>query len=422
MGTVIIGGGPAGLGPLVSALQEGRHEELLASRVMWLEQGDAPGPGCLGGFDIMSDTRASVLLECLDRDGSGLLRPLRDRSAAVEVARFGDGPLPLPVAARFLAALGARAQAIIDQSPSRLLTRMRAFRVVQESDGQFLVFSHGPSGVVCHRARRVVYALGGRVVTHGDNFETGAHVFTAFSLFRGSSDSLRAVLTGTECPQVVILGASHSGFAAATMVLDRFSSELGHGRLRILARRRPKVFYPDLASAHRDGYDEAGPDDVCPITGRVHRLGGMRLRSRDLLRGLWGLGGATADPRVRLDVLSDQEIQGLVRSADVVITALGFTARTCPLYGATGRRIALSAERGNRAPLVDGRSRLLRKDGTPVVGAFGVGLGSGLVPSGAMGGEPSFSGQTNGLWLYQNDIGKMLLDRMVPPLHDAPPL
>jgi hypothetical protein len=36
---------------------------------------------------------------------------------------------------------------------------------------------------------------------------------------------------------------------------------------------------------------------------------------------------------------------------------------------------------------------------------FGIGLGTGFKPSPGMGGEPSFRGQANSLWLYQNDIG-----------------
>jgi hypothetical protein len=30
-----------------------------------------------------------------------------------------------------------------------------------------------------------------------------------------------------------------------------------------------------------------------------------------------------------------------------------------------------------------------------------------------MGGEPSFDGQTNGLWLYQNDVGARVLDQVL---------
>ena len=46
--------------------------------------------------------------------------------------------------------------------------------------------------------------------------------------------------------------------------------------------------------------------------------------------------------------------------------------------------------------------------GTVLHNIFGIGLGSGFKPNLAMGGEPSFSGQLNSLWLYQNDIGAVV--------------
>jgi hypothetical protein len=41
-------------------------------------------------------------------------------------------------------------------------------------------------------------------------------------------------------------------------------------------------------------------------------------------------------------------------------------------------------------------------------GALGIGLAAGFIPSGALGGEPSFRGQTNGIWLWQNGVGAMI--------------
>jgi hypothetical protein len=44
---------------------------------------------------------------------------------------------------------------------------------------------------------------------------------------------------------------------------------------------------------------------------------------------------------------------------------------------------------------------------------FGIGLASGHVPDGRLGGEASFSGKANGLWLWQNDIGQMIVDQLL---------
>ena len=43
----------------------------------------------------------------------------------------------------------------------------------------------------------------------------------------------------------------------------------------------------------------------------------------------------------------------------------------------------------------------------------GIGLAAGFVPWGKLGGEASFVGQANGLWLWQNDVGMMIVDQLI---------
>jgi predicted oxidoreductase len=63
--------------------------------------------------------------------------------------------------------------------------------------------------------------------------------------------------------------------------------------------------------------------------------------------------------------------------------------------------------------MVDKHCRVLDARGQPIPGAFGIGLAAGFVPWGRLGGEPSFRGQANGLWLWQNDVGQMIVDQVL---------
>jgi hypothetical protein len=72
--------------------------------------------------------------------------------------------------------------------------------------------------------------------------------------------------------------------------------------------------------------------------------------------------------------------------------------------------MSLQADHGG--PAVDSDCRLLTEQGCPIPGVFGLGLGSGFRPTGMMGGEENFKGQANSLWLYQNDIGAMIHDKV----------
>ena len=63
--------------------------------------------------------------------------------------------------------------------------------------------------------------------------------------------------------------------------------------------------------------------------------------------------------------------------------------------------------------MVDRHCRVRAGDGAPVPNVYGIGLAAGFVPWGKLGGEASFRGQANGLWLWQNDIGQLIVDQLL---------
>jgi hypothetical protein len=46
---------------------------------------------------------------------------------------------------------------------------------------------------------------------------------------------------------------------------------------------------------------------------------------------------------------------------------------------------------------------------------FAIGPAAGFVRHGKLGGEPSFRGQANGLWLWQSDVGALIVDVLLTP-------
>jgi ubiquinone/menaquinone biosynthesis C-methylase UbiE len=67
--------------------------------------------------------------------------------------------------------------------------------------------------------------------------------------------------------------------------------------------------------------------------------------------------------------------------------------------------------------IVDDAGRLLVKNGGTHValsGVFAYGLGSGMTVNNLIGGEPSFQGRVDSVWLYNKDIGRVLLEHLLP--------
>jgi hypothetical protein len=183
----------------------------------------------------------------------------------------------------------------------------------------------------------------------------------------------------------------------------------------ILHRRPLRIYYPSVDAALADNYTEFGPEDICPVSGRVFRLAGFRLESRELIMRARGLAGRPAEPRLHLHKLgeNDAESLALLDDADLVIAAQGYRPRALPVFDVAGLPVALHSQTGPQAPLVDGQCRVMDAAGEPLPNLFAIGLAAGFVPHGKLGGEPSFRGQANGLWLWQSDVGGLIVDALL---------
>jgi hypothetical protein len=141
----------------------------------------------------------------------------------------------------------------------------------------------------------------------------------------------------------------------------------------------------------------------------------MRLDSRELLMRLFGIGGRPPEPRMKLHQLmqEDAEAVAFIDSADLVVAALGYRPNALRILNVDGAEIPLLAHTGPKAPMVDDSCRVMDSNRGPIPGLYGIGLAAGFVPRGKLGGEPSFIGQANGLWLWQNDVGSIIVNAVL---------
>lgn len=418
-GTVIIGGGPGGMGPLIWAAQTGNLNTWLGQGVTIVERQPMLG-GTLGRYAINSDSLGAAYLECLEAPlAIDALRMLRDDPVTHEMERYRHTFPPLKLVDRFIRRIGASLEALIRSHPDcRILSGIGARALHLQHDGSLRVdLDNGDS----LSTRTAIMALGGRQNWSQQLWEALRpglslsdcrlrHLMSSDRLLTPQGlEEISQVLAEADGRQIVILGGSHSAYSVAwavTRLID--GNALASGQIMVLARRPPPIFYPDAAAAAADGY-AVDPGDICPRTNRVNRLGGLRGNGRDIWRQITCRPQAQPEPRVLTALLNDysaEELRALLEDAAVVIPAFGYSAATLPVFTHRNRRIALQADAGRAA--VDDAGRILRADGEVLPNVFGIGLGNGYRPSGSMGGEPNFTGQANSLWLYQNDIGALL--------------
>jgi hypothetical protein len=416
LSTVIVGGGPGGLGPLIWAAQHGRLAGWLDEGVILLERSGRLG-GNLGRYGINSDSLGGSYLECLAPDViPEPMRRLRDEAVTADMALYRGAYPPLPLVDRYMGRIGQAMTEIFAHHPaSEIRLRTEARSVHLRPDGTVAVVAssgNGPTHTLV--ARSAVVAVGGRQPWRDQSLAPGLAFSDVRARLMPSNDVLsheglaeaNEILRAAGDRRIVILGGSHSAYAVAWALLELpGAAHLADGQLAIVQRRPPRVFYPDRAAADADAYP-VDPGDVCPRTQRVNRMGGLRGHGRDIWRRIMARPGVEPETRIAiLDMadLSDAQLRALVDEAALVAPCLGYRSATIPIIDVHGRRLALRADADGDS--VGDDCRLVLADGGALPNVYGIGLGTGFRPSLAMGCEPNFSGQANSLWLYQNDIG-----------------
>ena len=165
--TVFIGAGPAGIGPLVCAVQKGTFAQLLDSDIAVLDATNIIGRGAIGQYVINSDTLSNTFLECLRNQGGGPLAPLLTAESTHAIQQHADGPAPLRLVGDYMADLGQAVRRAIDAHPaSQFLARTTAQSITLNRDGTLTTHARwtddeGSTHMLGLQSTNVVVATGG---------------------------------------------------------------------------------------------------------------------------------------------------------------------------------------------------------------------------------------------------------------------
>jgi cation diffusion facilitator CzcD-associated flavoprotein CzcO len=425
---LILGAGPAGLAPLLAAARSEKLQELLDAGVVVVEKGTSVGAGDLGSYSISSDSAAEAFLDAISDMKYPQLTSLSANRYAERIRRRIGDSVPLKLAARLQLAIGEALCGMVSASPrGRVMLQTRALSTRRTCDGQWLtsVQDVRTGTVRTIRSKSVVMAMGAeqplsRLYTERVAGEpllpkrSAKIVQSGFALTGEGLRQIRKDLAQHENPRVVIIGSSASAGAVARVLLsEKAKISFGENGVSLLARKPLRIFYPSAVDALRDGYTDFGPEDICPVSGRVFRLAGFRLETRELMKQVLRVGGRVGEPRLNLHMITadnDAETAKLLDEAHVIVAAMGYRPRSISVFDTEGKSWKLQSQTDEMVPAVDRNSRVLDDRGRQMPGLYGTGLASGFVPRGRFGGEASFKGQANSLWLWQHDIGEQIAD------------
>ncbi|HET6243817.1 MAG: FAD-dependent oxidoreductase [Bacteroidetes bacterium] len=427
--TVIIGAGPAGTGIIFNAIRKGKLKELLEGGLAFIESTGNFASGTIGKYLVNSDSNGGVFLECLNDTGTDWFNHLQADEKVKSIAEMASNPVPLELVGEYLHRLGAALKNIINGiSPSGIFQNSKAISIYKEKSGQFLVkMQTTEDGKVTERlieAESLVFAMGGK-----QDFENMANssitpslklkefeqkIFLTDEFFTAPGLSKAEVLIRkAKCNKVVVIGGSHSAFSSIWLMLNKMNGiEFEKAAISLIHRGKFKLFYESKEKAWAEGYGDFTEADICPVTQRVFRMGGMRADSKDLLRKLFGL-SHQREERIELLEIDDggdnsEILKKKLNEAALIIPAFGYQPNTIPLYDEAGVELMFSQK-----PLVNKYCQVMDVNGNTITGLYGIGLASGFLPWGEMGGEASFNGQTNSLWAYQHGIGELIFNQLM---------
>lgn len=362
----VIGFGPATLGLPLAADRMGELRSIATHGMAFVDRAISPAVLRTSRFPFLIESNSPARDFVAGVDPAGRFGDVLDRPAGRKLVEHGERRVPLQHVGEYLADLADEITGWLNGTTSGIRYGREVRRVRQNADGTFTSLCTAGRPVL--RSHTVVLATGATEDTarHG---VPGDRLVPSARLLAGDLDQVeQAVRAGRP---VVIVGGSHSGFAAVGLVLARYGGAVRPGQITVVHREIALSFSSVAELTAAGPLTEAPPMKrpvVCPETGVVNRFSGLRGAARQLCLAVL----ARAEDRVRLCPAGTAEARQAIAEAAVVVHASGYRGTTPEVVEADGTPVPLGREHGCIA--VDEACRVLGPRG-PLAGVHGLGIG-----------------------------------------------
>ena len=418
----IIGGGPAGIGPLVAADRVCGLQRFLGEDggVALINPNRRLGSGGLHGLKITSNSPGYDFLEGIRADGD--LASVLRREPAKVLERAGHNPLPLPHVAEFLEDLGREIGHALetDRNSAFIEADTGVFQIGIYDDGHGGVIfesesldkplgkyqDFGPRHVLA-RSRHLVIATGAREELQYKDYE--AKLVTSQNVL--SEEGIGEIQNRTrEFPgsPIVIVGNSHSAWSVA----HKLRKAVGDTEIHLFSKNGVKVFFSSRQEAYQAGYsfDE---NDVCVKTERVNRFLGIRGDAKELfLRSQNGGENKVHLHTYRWGEESYKEFETFLNAATTIVQATGYRPNELYIYDYSGY-IGHGLAGASDSTYTDELARIIGEEvgDSPIPGAYAIGLGRTRLSTKTIGGEPNAQGKSiDGVNIYHGPVGEIIIE------------
>ena len=431
-GCVIGGAGIAGMGFLFNALKNGNLAELTRHGLIVIDASDKPGTGLLGQYRITANSVGDVFIDCL-RDPAlrEVFEPLEYSPAYWRIRGQAQSAPPLADVGVLMAEASRLVLDFIVRRYGVKIWHSTTITGVLCEDEEFCVQVETEGCVRQVRCQALVLNLGGHqqpqhlidsLARQKLPLRSAVNIQGSDQLLRMNAVQLRNVFaTALACEgRITVVGGSHSAFSVVENLADALEFA-GLQELTLIHRSQIRLFYESAEQALAAGYEFDPVRDVCPVSGRINRSGGLRYRALDIGREALKT-GRVGKTGVRIQLLQtdggkpgDFELaKAALAESSVVVQCTGYQPRLPALRDEHGNPIVLREAKGGLDS--DSCGCPVDKNGRRLRGLHLFGLGAGLGVDPLLGSEPSFDGRIYGVWQFHHDASRVVIDAVLARL------
>ncbi|WP_445179252.1 hypothetical protein [Pseudomonas sp. McL0111] len=385
---ILCGAGPANISLLPDLIQ---NEQI--QRCLILEKSTTLGSGEIGQYRITANSLGVVFLEKFqDRTDELSLFLQGTPEWAYFTERRGEA-VELRHVGRFLEHIGTYvAQHKTLYKRFEISTESVVTEIRLTAQGHYCVTYRVDGQCVEVLCKKVIFNIGGRL--NKTTVQHPHHNIASDSLLKGAHD--RALRNG-EFNSLAIVGSSHSAISCLIRLVEQLNYP---GTITLLTKREFKLFFDSPASASEQDYPFVDAD-VCQASQRVNRYSGLRYDSFEFARKIkQGLIPNLSIVNIA-DASADQILSQIAQS-DALIHSTGYKAGLVPILDVDGT--ALELQQDEFGLLTNPQLNPLTRDGRVLENFHTFGLGAGIKTGGDSGGEESFCGRIDGVWVYQHMV------------------
>ncbi|MFJ4143637.1 pyridine nucleotide-disulfide oxidoreductase [Pseudomonas sp. NPDC089734] len=432
-GCVVGGAGLAGMGFLFNALKGGTLAEIARKGLIVVDASDHPGTGTLGQYRITANSVGDVFIDCL-RDPAlrEVFEPLEYSPAYWRIRGQAQSAPPLSDVGQLMTeASKLLLDHIVRVYGVKVWHCTTITEVVCEEDGFGVRLETGGCRRLIH-CRTLVLNLGGRqdplhllhsLAEQGLSLPASMNIQCSDLLLRMNAVQLRETFAPVLASgrRITVVGGSHSAFSMLENLADALEFA-GLQEVTLIHRSQIRLFYESAEEAQAADYAFDPQADVCPLSGRINRSGGLRYRALDIGREALK-SGRIGKTGVRVQLLQTKDGQPgdhekarvALAESGIVVQCTGYQPLLPLLSDSDGHPVHLCETKGGLDS--DASGCPVDQSGRRLHGLHLFGMGAGLSADPQLGSEPSFDGRIYGVWQFHHDASRAVIEAVLDRLH-----